>query len=196
MSIFSPEQFQIEGQFIGFLKGSKKKPKYVRLAVADRVLKIKLSQELRKGLNSELVTGDRLHVLGRQKLKKHSGKLKLKAQKLIPMSCSLVERKTQKKTKISAPKKAEILVCQKSDCLKRGSKKISQKLEKALCDLGLENQVKIKGTGCQSRCKKAPNITLMPGKNKCGKINPNKVVNLLEQHFLSECDHARFSDNN
>ena len=195
MSIFSPEQFQVEGQFIEFSKGSKKKPKYVRLAVADRLLKIKLSQELRKGLNSDLVTGDRLQVVGQKKFKKHSGKLKLKAQHLIPMSCSL-QRKTQKKAKIATTKKAEILVCQKSDCLKRGSKKISQKLEKALCDLGLENQVKIKGTGCQSRCKKAPNITLMPGKNKCGKINPNKVMDLLEQHFLSECDRARFSDNN
>lgn len=48
---------------------------------------------------------------------------------------------------------ATILMCQKSDCMKRGGKAVCQALQETLSDRGLQNQVTIKGTGCMKQCK-------------------------------------------
>ena len=61
------------------------------------------------------------------------------------------------------------MVCQKSDCMKRGGKAVCQALEAALSDRGLEDQVTIKGTGCMKNCKAGPNL-VMPDKTRYSRI--------------------------
>jgi hypothetical protein len=66
---------------------------------------------------------------------------------------------------------------------------LHEKIEKALSELGLQNHVKIEHTGCQKRCKKAPNFILMPGEKetRCDRMDLDGILALLEKHFCSSC---------
>ena len=82
-----------------------------------------------------------------------------------------------------AKKKATILVCQKSDCRKRGGKAICPKIEQHLRDRGLQDEVTIKPTGCMKRCKAGPNIVVMPDKTRYSRIDASEIPQLLAKHF-------------
>lgn len=81
-----------------------------------------------------------------------------------------------------AKNKETILVCQKSDCMKRGGKAVCQALEAALSNRGLEDQVTIKGTGCMKKCKAGPNI-VMPDKTRYSRIPSTQVPAIMDKHF-------------
>jgi (2Fe-2S) ferredoxin len=78
--------------------------------------------------------------------------------------------------------KATILVCQKSDCMKRGGKEVCQALEAALSDRGLESEVTIKGTGCMKNCKGGPNV-VMPDKTRYSRIQAAQIPAVMDKHF-------------
>jgi NADH:ubiquinone oxidoreductase subunit E len=82
--------------------------------------------------------------------------------------------------------KAKILVCQKSDCQKRGGKAVCQALQAMIESRGLENQVKIQETGCLKLCKAAPNLIIMPDKVRYSRVDVREVSDLLDRHFVSE----------
>lgn len=82
-----------------------------------------------------------------------------------------------------AKKKATILVCQKSDCRKRGGKAICPIIEEHLRDRGLQDEVAIKATGCMKRCKAGPNIVVMPDKTRYSRIEASEIPELLAKHF-------------
>ncbi|XZO01932.1 MAG: (2Fe-2S) ferredoxin domain-containing protein [Microcoleus sp.] len=58
------------------------------------------------------------------------------------------------------------LVCQKSDCQKRGSGAVCKALENALNCSGLAGEVIVQKTGCLKQCKAGPNIVVMPDKTR------------------------------
>lgn len=84
---------------------------------------------------------------------------------------------------LESQKKASILVCQKSDCRKRGGKEICEALEEHLREKGLEEHVTIKSTGCMKRCKAGPNVIVMPDKTRYSKIEPEEIPQLIAKHF-------------
>lgn len=177
------QKFQLEGEFVGFVKKSRRK--HLRLAVGDRQLKIKLAKKLRQGLVvGKLVAGDPVRVSLKNKLKAKSGQVKLKAVNLFNAESRESLPRSGTNTPFVSQKKGKILICQKSGCLKRGGKKLYKALEKTLCRLGLENQVTIEATSCQKRCKKAPNMVLMPDKVKYSNIESKELDLLLEKHYL------------
>ncbi|MCV3212277.1 (2Fe-2S) ferredoxin domain-containing protein [Plectonema radiosum NIES-515] len=81
--------------------------------------------------------------------------------------------------------KATILVCQKSDCMKRGGTGVCRALESALSDRSLSNEVTIKGTGCMKNCKAGPNL-VMPDKTRYSRIQEKQVPALLDKHFADK----------
>ncbi len=85
-----------------------------------------------------------------------------------------------------AGKKAQILVCQKSDCQKRGASKVCQALSEALSDRGLQDQVTIKKTGCLKKCKAGPNLVIMPNKARYSRISSVEIPDVIEKHFSLE----------
>lgn len=199
--------FRLEGEFVSLIGKPGKNLKYLCMTVGDSAsatpcsssqLHIRLAKPLRKRLNPTFVKGDRLQVLVGNKSKKNSGKLKLKAYQIEPLSCQFtcVEDFKRSQTfpqpstvsvgaQYPPSKSGKILVCQKSGCLKRGGKKFYHALQDTIRDLGLEGRVKIEGTGCQKRCKKAPNMVLMPGKAKYSQIEKKSISVLLEEHYLT-----------
>ncbi|NWF58761.1 MAG: (2Fe-2S) ferredoxin domain-containing protein [Fischerella sp.] len=96
----------------------------------------------------------------------------------LPITTSITDAKPQP-TKV-----ATILVCQKSDCMKRGGKAMCQALQSALSDRGLEDQVTIKATGCMKNCKAGPNL-VMPDKTRYSHIQATQVPALIDKHFAT-----------
>jgi NADH:ubiquinone oxidoreductase subunit E len=78
---------------------------------------------------------------------------------------------------------ASILVCQKSDCWQSGGKEVYQRLDKELCDRGWSDRIQIQKTGCQKQCQQAPNLVIMPNKDRHGFVKPSQVGGLLNRYF-------------
>ncbi|MDY7013780.1 MAG: (2Fe-2S) ferredoxin domain-containing protein [Cyanobacteriota bacterium] len=181
-------QFQLEGEFAGFTGESRGQFKYLRLSAAEQELHVKLAKNLRSVVVQELIPGDRIFISGEKKVKKKTGALELKADRVERLSCSLDSLSSLEQC-ISERRpclpKGKILFCKKSGCLKRGGKQLYRNIEETLAQLGLQEQVTIEQTGCQKRCKKAPNFILMPGKVKSGFLSPQDIRSLIEEHY---CD--------
>jgi (2Fe-2S) ferredoxin len=166
--------FALEGRFLGYATDDHGKLKFLRLA-ATREYQIKLSKHLRF---HTLIPGEWIRVMGTSKLNHETGRVKLKAERLIlARPLSVVPSEPPK------PSKPEtILVCQKSDCCKLGGKAVVTALQRAIADQGLAHQVVVKGTGCMKRCKAGPNL-VMPDKTRYTKIRAEAIPALIEQHF-------------
>lgn len=184
--------FQLQGQFAGFIYKSNGQSKSLILAVGERKLRIKIDKSLQDTHALNLLPGDWIAIIGEQEFKKEKfTKLKLKAYEIERLSCDIKCNPEQeidamgKNNGKSCPKKGKILLCNKSDCAKRGGKKLHRVLEKTISNLGLEKHVTIEKTSCQKRCGKAPNMILMPGKCKHSKPNPKSIAELLEEHYLT-----------
>jgi NADH:ubiquinone oxidoreductase subunit E len=98
----------------------------------------------------------------------------------IPATTKLAKTQT-----IHSERSRTILVCQKSDCMKRGGKALCQALESELRNSGLEDSVTIKGTGCMKNCKSGPNL-VMPDKTRYSKIQAEQVPALIDKHFSGD----------
>ncbi len=183
----------IEGRFIDFVIKDGYKVKGLRLLTSEGECYIKLAKHLRAAFDLRLPQGTWLQVKGEKKLDLKSGEVKLKAEQVMaarkednettPHSSPRTQHPAPKNNNTTAkPAKASILVCQKSDCMKRGGKGLCQALEAALSERGLEDQVSIKGTGCMKNCKAGPNL-VMPDKSRYTRIQAAQVPALMDKHF-------------
>ncbi|MEJ1938007.1 (2Fe-2S) ferredoxin domain-containing protein, partial [Nostoc sp. NIES-2111] len=162
------------------------------LLTADGECYVKLAKHLRFTFDWRLPTGTLLQVVGQKKYDAKTGKVTLKAEHVMAAREEVQKVQTISPikqvpaTENTAPKpnkaKAAILVCQKSDCMKRGGKAVCQALEAALSDRGLEDQVTIKGTGCMKNCKAGPNL-VMPDKTRYTRIQASQVSTVMDKHF-------------
>lgn len=196
-------EFVLEGQFLAFVI-DQGKIKYMRMAVADSELQIKLSKHARASLfmmfeqSSSLILRpwDAIYISGVKQVNLQTGLIKLEAHTILkpdrdgdesvesgcdhgracPESCAGAETAT---AELLPSKKVKILVCYKSGCQKRGSKKQIRDLEAVLHDRGLHQQVTIQETGCLGKCSMAPNMMLMPGKRRLSGMKPQAIADLL-----------------
>ncbi|MEO1068082.1 MAG: (2Fe-2S) ferredoxin domain-containing protein [Cyanobacteria bacterium J06638_6] len=194
-----PRLFNLEGTFLGFIGGDPRKPKSIVLGVEDEEIAIKLPKELRPSITRSVKVGDRLRCIGSTQVDFKAGVIKLKAYQVfflppsgpgatvptIPAVPTETLVSHQPQTANAAPKPAKILVCHKSGCQKRGGRRMVAALEEVLQNYQLQDLVEIRYTGCQKRCSKAPNLTIMPGKHRYDNINPKNLSALVEEHFCS-----------
>jgi NADH:ubiquinone oxidoreductase subunit E len=202
--------FSLEGEILSLIFKDGCKLKYLRIS-SDRGVEylVKLCKELRESIGQNLTQGLRVKVAGEKELNFKNGKIKLKArslqlaidtqaQKQLDFTnarhtselASSIEPSSNYRTASQtatapAKTKAKILVCQKSDCQKRGGAAICKALENALNSQGLEGQVTVQGTGCLKQCKAGPNIVLMPDKTRYSRIAPTEISALIEKHFAT-----------
>ncbi|MGD2179836.1 (2Fe-2S) ferredoxin domain-containing protein [Lusitaniella coriacea] len=181
-------EFQFFGQLLDFVIKDGYKIKYLRLAVAEREYWIKPNKELRKNLDPKIVPGCWLAVSGIRKVSKKTGKTKLKADfiELAEVLNSSDSIASSPQVSDKTPPKVKILVCQKSDCRKRGGRAVCQAIEDNLRDRGLRDRVAIKTTGCLKQCKKGPNLVVMPDKARYSKISPQEIPALIEKHVMAQ----------
>ena len=170
-------EFNLEGNFLGFVGKKPRKVKYLSLAVPSGDVLVKLPKKLRGSLSSSLEIGEPINIYGVCKLNKHTGTIKLKAYQVT--TCDRIAQ-------IPSPPPAKIMVCQKAGCVKRGGKGLLSELEKTLCDRGLRDKVEIEHTDCQKRCSSAPNCVLKLGNKKYKKVHPEAIASLLESYLTAE----------
>lgn len=175
-------QFHLVGQLLGFVIKDGYKIKYLRITISEHEYWIKPAKEIRSQLEQTITPGCWVEVSGERKLCLKTGKLKLKAD---IVKLTTIPHISQPQTIKSKTAKASILVCQKSDCCKRGSKAVCQALAEELRDRGLENEVQIKSTGCLKECKKGPNVVMMPDKSRYSYVQPQQIPELIEKHFAN-----------
>lgn len=183
--------FRLVGQLEGYTLGKSGKIRRLLIKTKQGEHSIKLSHAsrielLRSILNNLLGQGSWLEVEGFQKISPNGLVKSLKAEKVTPAAFD----KTALVPPLAAPLDAspraqdattKILVCQKSDCCKRGSAKLQRVIETAICDRSLGNQVCVKAVGCLKHCSKGPNIVI--GKKAYRDVAVGDVENLLDQHF-------------
>ncbi|QLE54326.1 (2Fe-2S) ferredoxin domain-containing protein [Nostoc sp. TCL26-01] len=187
--------FCLEGRFREFVIKDGYKLKGFILNTADGECYVKLAKNLRFTFDWRLPPGTWLQVVGQKKYDAKTGEVTLKAERVMAASgetqlqpSPIIEHTQTKSNKT----KAAILVCQKSDCMKRGGKALCQALEAALSDRGLEDQVTIKGTGCMKNCKAGPNL-VMPDKTRYTHIQASQVPAIMNKHFA---DNQQSNDQN
>ncbi|MEH1963643.1 MAG: (2Fe-2S) ferredoxin domain-containing protein [Nostoc sp.] len=184
-------EFCLEGRFINFVIKDGYKLKGLLLETHEGESYIKLAKHLRAAFDLRLPPGTWLQVVGYKEYDIKKDKVTLKAERVMAARSEMERVHTtpiQEPPSIdnvkvkSAKTKATILVCQKSDCMKRGGNAVCQALEAALSDRGLEDQVTIKGTGCMKNCKAGPNL-VMPDKTRHSRIQAAQIPALMNQHF-------------
>ena len=167
--------FSLEGRFLEFGVEDAFKIKSLHLLTAEGDRWIKLSKAARTSIVLTLAPGDWLQVWG-EKTAYSPTETKLKASRI---AVSSVPSRSQPAL---TAKPQQILMCQKSDCMKRGGKAVCKALEQAISDRGLEDQVTIRGTGCMKDCKAGPNV-VMPNKTRYRRIQPQEVAAVVDRHF-------------
>jgi (2Fe-2S) ferredoxin len=183
-------EFCLEGRFLDFVIKDGYKLKGLQLETAEGECYIKLAKHLRAAFDLRLPPGTWLQVVGEKKQDMETGEVKLKAERV--MAAPNQRDREIGATPLQEPlsfsngklKTATILVCQKSDCMKRGGKEVCQALEAALSDRDLESQVTIKGTGCMKNCKAGPNL-VMPDKTRHSRVQREQVPALMDKHFAA-----------
>ncbi|MBW4626808.1 MAG: NAD(P)H-dependent oxidoreductase subunit E [Brasilonema octagenarum HA4186-MV1] len=201
-------EFCLEGKFLDFVIKDGYKLKGLRLETTEGECYIKLAKHLRAAFDLRLPPGTRLQVTGEKKFDSKTGEVKLKAQQVMAARTldkdGEIGRLADADKGVTAspnqpitpainnakPKKATILICQKSDCIKRGGKEVCQALEAALSARGLESEVTIKGTGCMKDCKAGPNL-VMPDKTRYSRIKAAQVPALMDKYFAANSTNGR-----
>jgi (2Fe-2S) ferredoxin len=190
-------EFNLTGtiQNVGIKDG---KPKVITLMTSLGLLLIKISKQARITGIPDLAPGYQVKVTGQKKQDVKTGKIKLKATRVVsssePISTltpsvsfnDLIHQDGEislTHPSVITVKPGKILICQKSDCRKRGSDKVCAVLEKELAQRGLEDRVTVKKTGCLKKCKSSPNIMMLPDKTHYTKVKPEQISGLIDKHF-------------
>ncbi len=179
--------FCVVGQFLGYeLKGHK--IYRIHLQKGQDEYRLKLSSVarddlLRAALDGNLQIGDWMRVSGLQEIDRKKG-LKLKAHSLS--RCSEPKKKSKSFFQ-GKSKPVKVLVCQKSNCRKRGGKAVMKQLQKVADSSQFSKKVSIKSTGCMGKCSKGP--SMMIGKTKYRKVKASKASRLVAQYLKSKRSH-------
>ncbi|MFN6179303.1 MAG: (2Fe-2S) ferredoxin domain-containing protein [Dolichospermum sp.] len=193
MSIYTNSQvteFCFEGRFLDFVIKDGYKLKGLLLWTSEGECYIKLAKHLRSAFDLRLPQGTWLQVVGTKQYNAKKDQVTLVAERVMAASADMGTVTAQNLAKTKPDKVQTILVCQKSDCMKRGGKALCQALESELTNHGLENSVAIKGTGCMKNCKAGPNL-VMPDKTRYSKVKAEQVADLIDKHFSGEIREKR-----
>ena len=177
------DTWNLEGRFLGFVFEDDK-PKRLQLAAANGEYSIKLAKALRASVVPSLLPGDWIQVWGEKKTSHNTDTAKLKAYKISKAAPGQSETTLPAVSKKPASS-ATILICQKSDCVKRGSKGVCRALETALNDRDLTAQITIRSTGCMKHCKAGPNLIFMPEKTRYSNVSAHDAAVLIDEQFPS-----------
>ncbi|PSB11530.1 iron-sulfur cluster-binding protein like protein [Pleurocapsa sp. CCALA 161] len=170
----------------------KKRIKYLKLKTEQGKYWVKIPKQLSKQL-AGLSPGCQLEVEGKVKQPPKTGKAQYKVKRLAVIASdksatSPIKSKTVSLLPVFDSKiksKAKVLICQKSNCWKKGGQQVCAEIESILSDRGLTKEIPIQKTGCLKQCKKAPALIMMPDKTCYNKVKPQQVAKMVEKHLIT-----------
>ncbi len=205
-SVPAPE-FHLVGTASKFALKKKGKVKSFELKTPKGNFCFKVPHKLHKSLNCQLYPNVKLEVKGKVDICPKKAKIKLKLEQINVLSTSpspspfdleffnttpengaILESSSTAANSTNSEPKGKILLCKKSSCWKRGGKAIYEKITEELREQGLEDSVTVKKTGCMGRCKSAPNLLVLPGKNRYKYFSEGEINSLIDNHFLTKCN--------
>ena len=165
--------------------------KYLLLSTEQEDYSIKVAKDQPKKLGKQLKLGCKLEVKGmlKRKPKEDRGEYKAYSIKILELPAveetPHVEISTTKSSKSKKTKaKARVLICKKSNCWKKGGQEVYKQLVSELEARGIKEQVDIKTTGCLKKCKKAPNMIVLPDKEQYVRVKPKQISTIVERHLV------------
>lgn len=183
--------FNFQGK-LSKISFKKNKIKYIKLVTNEGKYWLKIPKNLREKI-AGLSPGCQLEVAGKSKQHPITGKTKYKAETVVVVAQKPAAASVKTKAVSLLPvfdsktkSKAKVLVCQKSNCWKKGGKKVCQELESILSDRGLTKEIPIQKTGCLKQCKKAPALVMMPDKARYNHVKPQQVEKMVEKHLIAD----------
>lgn len=177
-------EFTITGNLEDFVVNSKDKIKYLYLSTPEEDYSIKVAKSPKSLRSRDLKPGCCLKVAGMRKYKLHQEKLEYTAYR-IELLPEQVSAPTTTATIKSPNPTVKVLFCQSSNCWKKGGQAACKLLQKELVAKGILDQVEIKTTGCLKQCKQAPNIVIMPGRNRYSGVQPEQLSGLIANQLQS-----------
>ena len=163
--------------------------KYLLVSTDEGEYSIKVQKDQPKNLGKQLKLGAKLKVKGilKQKIKKQTSEYKAFSIELlnepIVKQSPQVQTSTVKSGKPNKTK-AKVLICKKSNCWNKGGKEVYQQLKSELAGKGIAGDVEIKTTGCLKKCKKAPNMIVLPDKKQYVRVKPKQISTIVEEHLV------------
>ncbi|MEN9203071.1 MAG: (2Fe-2S) ferredoxin domain-containing protein [Thermostichus sp. DG02_2_bins_29] len=183
--------FQLEGQFLGFMPSADGKLKYLCWQTGSDLLVGKIPKAIRSELYRTLKPGDVIHIWGAWEVDLRKGQEKWVLYRVEPSSTEPPPPTLRTGPSLgnsdSRPKGA-VLVCQKSDCCRRGAGAVIQALNFHLASY--PHSIRVQGVGCMKACKQGPNVVFMPDKARYSGVSPQRIPDLLERHFPSSAGAA------
>jgi NADH:ubiquinone oxidoreductase subunit F (NADH-binding)/(2Fe-2S) ferredoxin/NAD-dependent dihydropyrimidine dehydrogenase PreA subunit len=79
-----------------------------------------------------------------------------------------------------------ITFCDGTSCLHNGSRELRKTLIEQLEKNGIKDKVKITLSGCLGMCEKGPVMVVNPGYIIYGKVKPEQIPQIVEQHLMNE----------
>ncbi|WP_319423112.1 (2Fe-2S) ferredoxin domain-containing protein [Pleurocapsa sp. FMAR1] len=172
-------EFTIVGRLEDFVVNSHGCVKHLYLSTPEEDYSMVVAKEQKNVLNKYLKPGCYLKVTGMRKNKLHQEKVEYKAYRIELLSKQAI---TNTISTITKPK-VKVLICQSSTCWQKGGKAAYEMLQ-ALQAKDMTKEVEIITTGCLKQCKQAPNLVIMPGRNRYSRVQPKQVSQLIAKHLL------------
>ena len=199
-------QFHLVGTVSKFVLKKNGKVKSFELKTPKGNFYFKIPHKLHKRSDCRLYPNVKLEVKGKVDIFPKKSKIRFKLEQInvistepspppfdlgffnstAPENSTTLENSPVSERVTNSDIKGKILLCKKSSCWKRGGKEIYEKITEELRGQGLDDSVSVKKTGCMGRCKSAPNLVVLPGKNRYKCFNEEKINALIDTHFLSK----------
>lgn len=174
-------EFKAIGELKNLEAKSNGRVKYLLLSANNEEYWIKVAKDQPANLAKQLQPGCKIKVSGMVKHQIHEDQVEYKALAIKLLETATLEP-FQKSKKSKA--QAKVLICQKSNCWNKGGKASCETLKQELEKQGISDQVDIKMTGCLKKCKKAPNVIVLPDKKHYVNVKPKQVSAIVQKHFV------------
>jgi hypothetical protein len=173
------------GQFVGYELKDGHKIKRIQLLTADGIVSLKLTKTAKAclfRLSDEVsmqpgallsVSVEQKYDDGQLKYKVHDLQILATASEAVTLDLPCCSTSRAKYT----GKKIKIRVCDRGTCRKRGAGLIYDRLQQAMIDRSLADQVVLEKSSCLKECKRGPNVAV--GKTCHSRICPSTAVELL-----------------
>ncbi len=176
------QRFSLTGRVTDLETADGPYPKVIFVSAQTETYRIKLSKLARKSLRQAPGLGDILRIEGEREYQREKARFRYKADLVQILSKHLPDEPSllPSPRNISSPVQlGKILICQKSNCCRRGGQAVWEHFEQLIQAQGLEEQILLKATGCLGECKRGPALVILPGKSRHTQVTPGQVPQLL-----------------
>ena len=84
--------------------------------------------------------------------------------------------------------RSHVLICGGTGCTSSGSVKILDAMNAEIAAKGLQDEIKVVGTGCFGLCALGPIMIVYPEGTFYSQVKPEDVPEIVEEHFLKPGD--------